>query len=144
MAQLVAEEMGFGQGWNSPSHTLTREAGRPLAIENKNALYDFIFSPTNRKDDPGFTYPSGKPRYTGIGGGSPAQDTSILATATLPDPAGSGSGSGSGYGGTGSITGTGFGGSGYGGSSYQSEDKKPLLSSGSSIQVRKLSQSCLS
>ena len=26
MAQLVAEEMGFGQGWNSPSHTnITRQ-----------------------------------------------------------------------------------------------------------------------
>ena len=22
MSQLVAEEMGFGQGWNSPSHTM--------------------------------------------------------------------------------------------------------------------------
>ena len=24
MAQVVAEEMGFGQGWNSPSHTNNR------------------------------------------------------------------------------------------------------------------------
>ena len=69
----------------------------------------FFYRVGSRKDDPGFTYPSGKPRYIGIGGGSSGQETNILATATLFDNGASGS--------------------------YQSDDQRPLLNSGSSIQV---------
>ena len=34
MAQLVAEEMGFGQGWNSPSHTFLK-IDQKKACQNK-------------------------------------------------------------------------------------------------------------
>ena len=58
MAQLVAEEMGFGQGWNSPSHTMTPKFDRKLTLAQKEAFSVTSWSKdcsqqskTNKKDE---------------------------------------------------------------------------------------------
>ena len=42
MAQVVAEEMGFGQGWNSPSHT--NLAAQISLLNSHTLLHDQIKS----------------------------------------------------------------------------------------------------
>ena len=90
-------------------HILIFDSLKPKCSREILNSFLHLYRVGNRKDDPGFTYPSGKPRYIGIGGGSSGQETNILATATLPDNGATGS--------------------------YQSDDRRPLLNSGSSIQV---------
>ena len=42
MAHLVAEEIGFGQEWNSPSHTVTNHMIL-LLVRAVNVMQDFMW-----------------------------------------------------------------------------------------------------